>query len=599
MPNVSISVDGQIIIVPGVYVTTTVTPSVNTGNLPTGPLLFIASGYGGVPFAATQYTDANSLIAAMRGSPATSFVPFMFNPSSQVNGTSLVTYINVAPNTQSSATIISSGSIAVINLVSTNYGTPSNLIQYSIGAGSSFGISMNLLDGYSGVAQQGNNLGVPLQISYLGTSNAVTYSVLSTIAGKATTLVISSPNVGESVSLDLTSPTFATVSQIIQYINGTGFYSCLSLSNGLLPSYYLDIVSNISLPKPISSIDQYVNVTATLGDVVFFINNQANPIATASIATGVTSGPGYQPSLTALQFFSGATNGVPSLANYASGLNVALNQQAWVVFCDSNSSGVRALGAQHAATACSIPYRAWRRFLTGSVLNESATTAETNALQTNELMVTYCWPGIQATNTTTGFNQIYDGLHTAAAVAGMMTGNPVATPVTNKTLLGNGVETIASLATKLNLQNSGVLVLDYPNNTRIPTLLSDVSTWQNDNNPANVFNQQVACRFALSYYLVNQLTPYIGSIASDFTETVMYNAVVSLLNTLIYNGQNNVGILNSWDPNSLTVEYDGNTQTATVNVAVVFVGQNRFIVVNITVNPLNIQIGPGGVVTNT
>lgn len=597
MPNIAIYVNGQIISVPGVYVNTTVTPVTPSGLLPTGPLVFIASGYGGVPFAPVNYTDATSLTQAMRGAPSSDLIPFMFNPSSELNGTSLVTYINVAPNTQSSATIVSSGSIGVIDLLSANYGAPSNAVEYSIGAASVAGVSMTLLDGFSGATFTGDNLGVPFQLAYTGTSSSVTYSVTSSIAGKATSFVINSPNSGESVTLDLTTQTFSTISQVVQYLNGTGFYTCLVISNGNLPSYYLDVASSIALPKPVSSVDQYVNVTATLGAVVSWVNTFASSIATAKIHTGITSNPGYVPVLTALQFFSGATNGVPSLANYASGFNVALNVPAWAVIADSNSAGVRSLGAQHAATASSIVNKTWRRFVTGSVLGETPTTAQANAQQTNEFMVTYCWPGIQATNPTTGLNQTYDGLHTAAAVAGMMTGNAIPIPLTNKTLLGNGVETLANLPTKTLLQDAGVLVLDYPINTKIPTLLTDVTTWQNDDTPTNVFNQQVSCRFGLSYALVTALTPYIGTIASNFDIARAQNAVKALLNSMIYNG-NNLGILNSWDPTTLVLTYDGSTQTLNVSVAVVFVGQNIFIVVNVQVQPLNISISSQGVITN-
>lgn len=599
MPDVTISINGQIVSIPGVYTQTIVNPSVPSGFVPTGPLVFLAAGFGGVPYAATNYTDANSLQSAMRGAPSQDLVPFMFNPSSELSGTSLVTYINVAPNTQSSATILASGNTAVINMVSADYGTPSNLIQYSIATASIAGIAMTILDGFSGISYTGDNLGIPFQLAYTGTSSSVTYSIISTIAGKATSFVVSSPNVGESITLDLTTPTYSTVSAIVQALNGTGFYNCVMLGNGLLPSFYLDVIGATSLPAPISTVDQYVNITAALGAVVYFVNSSASVVATASIANGITSSPGRQPSLTAMNFFTGATNGVPSLANYASGFNVALQNPAWVVLADTQSAGVRALGAQHAAAASTLLQSKWRRFLTGSALNETSTTAQNNARTTNELMVTYCWPGIQATSTITGLNQTYDGLHVAAAVAGMMTGNSVPTPVTNATLLGNGVEQIANLATKMSLQNNGVLVLDYPTDTKIPTLLSDVTTWQNDSNPANVFNQQVACRFALSYYITRQLQPYVGTIQSNFDIQRARNSIISILNALIYNGTNSAGILNSWDASSLTLQYDGSTQTLYVAVSVVFVGQNRFIVVTVTVNPLNINISAQGVVTNS
>lgn len=596
MPDISISINGQVVTIPGAYVNTQVTPAAPSGVLPTGPLIFIAQGFGGVPFVPYNFTDAQSLLNAMRGAPSSDYVNFMFNPSTELFGTTLATYINVAPNTQSSSTIISSGvsPIGVINMVSADYGTPSNLIQFSIAEGSEFGVAMAILDGYSGESHFQDNLGVPFTLSYVGSANSVTYSVISTITGLATSLVINSPNAGESITLDLTSQTYGSISAVMQYLNGTGFYIATPIGNGNLPSAYLDVATTIALPP-----DVVVNVTATLGDIVYFINNVASTIATASIAPGVTSSPALVPGFTALQFFSGATNGVASLANYASGLNVAITQPGWCVVIDNNSAGVRSLGAQHAYLASTPVQRKWRRYVTGSALNETPTTAINNARTMNEIMATYCWPGLQATSTITGNNQIYDGNHVAAAVAGLMTGNPVAQPVTNVTLNGNGVEQQTEVATIQSLQNNGVLVLNYPADTKIPTLLADVTTWQNDSNPANVFNQQVACRFALSYYLVRTLQPYVGGIASNFTVGNARNAVINLLNQLIYNGQNGFGILNSWDPNSLILTYDGASQSLNIAVGVVFVGQNIFIVVTVIVNPLNISISSSGVITNT
>ena len=48
-PTVQINVGGQTVIIPGVYVSTSVTPVVPSGLLPTGPLVFVAFSYGGVP----------------------------------------------------------------------------------------------------------------------------------------------------------------------------------------------------------------------------------------------------------------------------------------------------------------------------------------------------------------------------------------------------------------------------------------------------------------------------------------------------------------------------------------------------------------------
>lgn len=592
MPTVEVTIGGETVIVPGVYPNFLTQPVIPTGPLPTGPLVFLAAGYGGVPFAATNYADPQSLSAAMRGAPSSDFINFMFYPSSELNGTTLVTYINVAPNTQSSASLLSSGATAVINMTSVDYGTPSNLIEYSIATGSIGGKYMTLTDGYSGNVITQDNLGLPFELAYTGTATGVVYNVTSSIAGQATSFTITSPNPGESVSIDLTSQTYGTVIAVINYLNGTGYYNAIGISGlGNMASTSLDLATNIALPAPVSDVYQYVNVTATLGEIVYWISNAINSPATAVIATGITSAPAYAPVNTALGYFTGATNGVPSLSNYASGFTTALGVPGWVVFADSTNQAIRAQGTQHAIQASSVVERKWRRFVTGSAINDTATTSQTNARSLNSISTTYVAPGVQQISQTTGLLTTYDGLHVGAAVAGMMTGNPVPTPLTNKTIFGTGVEQIFSTAAKISLQDNGVMVLDFPSNTRIPTFLSDVTTWQNDNNPTNIFNQQISCRWALGYYLVNNLQQYVGTIASSYTTGVIRNTTTQILNSLIYNGSNSIGILNSWDPTTLTLNFDPATQSLIINVTVIFVGQIRFVPFTVTINPnLNISL---------
>jgi hypothetical protein len=51
------------------------------------------------------------------------------------------------------------------------------------------------------------------------------------------------------------------------------------------------------------------------------------------------------------------------------------------------------------------------------------------------------------------------------------------------------------------------------------------------------------------------------------------------------------GVLASWDPNSLTLVYNGTIQTASISANVTIVGQNRFITETNTIYPLNFVAG--------
>jgi hypothetical protein len=130
----------------------------------------------------------------------------------------------------------------------------------------------------------------------------------------------------------------------------------------------------------------------------------------------------------------------------------------------------------------------------------------------------------------------------------------------------------------------GVVIANVP-----PTITSDLTTWQIDNNPENVFEQQVKCRDWLAYSLSNGLAPYVGSIADSYDELRILNAAKATLNQLLYSPGSN-GVLNSWDPKQLVLNYTGSNQTASVSASVVLVGQNRFITEYVTIFPLNISI---------
>lgn len=582
MPNKNVPFAGQTLIIPGAYYADNVSNAGSPVVPTTPPLILIGYGYGQQPQVAVNYSSAADLLAAIRGGPVSGYVPFLTNPSPQLNGAQQITFINVGENTRSSLTLFSSTS-GVINLTSTNYGLPSNLLQAQVAAGSVGGKAVTLYDGYSKVAASADNLGLPFRLSYTGAATGVTYSVV-TSGGVATTFITSSPTSGESVNVSLSPAAYGTVASLVQYLNGTGFYNAQVVSNGNLPSSNLDAVTSGALTSGLTS------VTATLGDVIYWVNNNAQGLATAALASGITSSPAVSPSNIPLTPFSGAVSVPPTLSDYASGFNVALGVPGWAVFADSNSSGVRALGAAHVANASLPNVGRWRRFFTGSSTGESVATALANAAQADQINVTYAYPGIYRVDSATGINTLFDGLHVAAAVAGMATGNAVATPLTNKPLNGTGVETKLTTSQIDQLQQGGVLPLWTPQQTGVPTIISDFTTWLVDANPENVFNQQVACRYFLGYTIVNTLQPYVGTQADPQTEAKILNAVKQALNALLANSGNANGILVSWDPNTLSLTYSGTNQLAAVVVSVVFVGQNRFITATVNVLPLSIVL---------
>ncbi len=592
MPNVNVQFNGQTIVIPSAVYADNVSNALVPTQALTPPALFIGNFYGLAPNTPTTFVLAQDAINAVRGAPSALYIDFATKPSPTLNGAQFLTLINAAPNLQSTATISSTAPAAVVNLTSTDYGAASNLLQYSVSAGTNAGYDIEIYDGYTNTGVSGQNIGAPFQLAYTGSATTVTVAVSGT-ATAAQNLIVTSSNPGESFTIPLGANQYGTIGQVIAYLNGTGFYSATLLSNANLPSSNLDLLTATALPIATLGAYNYVTLTATAGDLIYWVNQYASNLCTAVLASGAVLTTAATLADVGLTHFTGGQNVPPTNTNYANAFNAALGTPAWSVFCDSNSLAVQALGAQHAITASSTAYGMWRRFVTGSNVGDSVTLTAQQARQLNSIETCYCYPGIYYTNTSTGANTLVGGLAWAAAAAGIMAGNIIAQPLTNQQLTGNGVELAGGNGSYLSvsqintLQQAGVMVLGYPS-TNVPTIVSDLTVWQGDNNPENVFTQQVACRWGLAYSLAAAVQPYIGTIASPYGMTRVKNAVVKQLNNLKYSPGNN-GILVSWDPASLVLNYNGATQALSITVNVVLVGQIRFILEQTFVQPLNLS----------
>ena len=583
---------------PGAYYADSVAAAAPNTPPTTPPLVLIAYSWGPKPKTPVTFTNAQNLVNAMRGAPGAAYVPFLSNPSPALNGAQLVTLIDPSESTQSFASLSASGALGTQSLLtSVLYGPPSNQLTEQVVSGSTAGLKLILTDNYSGNQLVGDNLTVPFQLAYSGavSGQTATYTVSGGASGSFS---VSGNGTYDTFTVPTMSGAYSTVSSLIEYLNGTGYYYAEPLSStaGQLPCSLLTVTGGVALPAVSGSTLQYVNVRAYLQDIAYWVNQFASTIATAAVSGSALDTAAWLPVTGATPtFFSGARGVPPTNADYASALNVALSTPGWTVFCDSNNAAVQSLLAAHCEIASTAPYGQWRRGFTGSSIGDTQTFTQAAAIGLDSLQMAYLYPGIYRTNTVTGQNQLYGGLYAAAMAAGMATGNPVATPLTNKTLNATGVENANAGApltqSQLSaLQNAGVMAVWIPQSTGVPTILSDVTTWQVDNNPENTSSQQVACRYWLAYTMVNVLQKYVGSIAYPTNEAIILNAAKSALNALIYTGGASNGVLAAWDTNSLQLVYTGANQTASITVNVQLVSQNKYITVFASVLPLNFTI---------
>lgn len=601
MPNANVQFQGQTLPIPGSYYADNVSATIPANPALVPPLVFIAYGFGGKPNTALSFSGglgASQLSDAMRGGPGSDFVPFVANPSPVLFGASQITYINPAPNTQSSYVLRDASGNALVNLTSEDYGPPSNLLQAEVDVGTLGGIALTLFDGYSGTnAAQADNLGTPFQVAYTGSVSGATFTTAAASGTGATVFTLTPGGTVSGYSFPLGSSQYNTVQDLVTAINSASIPFTAQVlsneSNALQPTSTLDTATS-GLPNPTvaGSLTTYnfVNVPGTIGGITFWVNRFASSLATAVISTPASGSAVHLPGVIPLTHFTGATTVAPQASDYADALAVAATLPGWAVFCDSNDPAVVALGVQHAFDVSQPAIGKPRRFVSGSSLGDTVLQAQTVARGMAIYQGTYVYPGIYVTDTNTGINTLYSGLHAAAAVASMFCGNLIAQPLTQQPLFGNGTEVPLSPGAGGQidlLQQAGAMPVYVNPNTGQVGIVSDFTTWQTDNNPENIFNQQVACRQALAYSLSQGVQPLIGSIASPYGITNIKNRAKLILQQLVYSPGNN-GILVSWNAKSLSVTYSGETQTANLTVSVVFVGQVRFILELVFVQPLSL-----------
>jgi len=590
MPQVGTTFNGQYISLPGAYYADNVQATLSN-TFPTPPLLMIGYTYGLKPQTPTYFTTAQNAINAVRGGPLGAFIPFVANPSPSLNGTQNITIIDASSNTQAAYALQSSGATTFATLTTVGYGPPSNLMQVTVASGTLAGLKLTLTDNSQvpPVSVTGDNLSYPFTLAYNGTATgSLSYTAVS--GASSGTFTLTSPNAGETFVFPLAASQVASITQLVEAINGTGFWlaDLLSATNGQLPSYQITGGSG-TLAAVSGGVAQFKNIPAFKNDIPFWVNQFASTYCTA--VTGALGDViSAQPITIPPTYFSGATGVPPTTSGYASALNVALNVDAWAVFCDTNTTAVMALLASHCETASSILYGAPRRGFTGSSIGDSVSTTITNATSLNAIQMVYAYPGIVVTSTTTGLPTTYGGLYAAAAAAGIVCGNPIATALTNKPLNGTGLEVTLTSSQQTELQNAGVMVIIPATGTKLPTILSDMTCWQSDSNISNTSSQQVGNRFWLAYTMLNAMQPYVGSIASNVSESVILRAAIRALNALIYTGGTSNGVLNSWNANSLQLVYTGTNQLAAITFEATLVGQNRYITIYVPIQPLNITV---------
>lgn len=383
--------------------------------------------------------------------------------------------------TASSGTLTGGSGNTVFTLTSDDYGLYTNQVYFNFATASVNGVKatvgLTTVGNLTGGVFSQDNIYRPLfSIQYTGSGSACTLTVNDSTLTTAVT--------GAGDNLNVSFSTYATVQQVVDYINATGKYTAtisLPASGAYASAAQFDPNSAVDVKS------SAVTLTANLQAIIDWFNQTA-PYVTAVRNTNPASGA---PALGGNnRYLKGGSDGTTLIGDWTNAINSLQAQNCQIVVPISTDSAV------HSAVAAHVQYMSQtaqnrRIAVVGGALNEYSTTAavptqtiSNRAIALNSSRVVLASPGVKYYNSS-NILTLSDSSYTAAFVGGMLAAVPPGTPLTHK-LLSNvyGLETNYTPADINALLQTGVLPIQYVQNKGY-WVVQSITTWNGAPNYAN------------------------------------------------------------------------------------------------------------------
>lgn len=432
-------------------------------NLTVGNILAVVGRSArGEPKKALRFGTPNEAIAALGSGELLDAVLAAFNPSAETGGPTTVIGVRVQPATQATGTIKDGSNATVIELTSTDYGVPANLVGYKVEAGSVSGVRLTTQRG-SDYYTKDNVSRKAFTVNYAGAEATATVTVFNS------SVVLAAP-AGTPVATILFSE-YATVQDVVDRINLVANFSAVVEDN----SYTSPTAAGLDFVTAQSVKATPYTVTADLQAAVDWLNSSQEGFVTATRAAGA----GTKPAVAALKFLSGATDGTTLTADWADAFEALQTEDVQWVVPVSADAAIHAMADAHCDYMSNVAGKE-RRCIVGTAIGTTDAQAIAAAKAINSDRTSLVHIG-HYNYDSSGKLVLFAPYISAALVAGMFSGVNPGTPLTNKAIKARGLERNLRNPTDTDgLILGGVLCLE--NTDQGYKVVKSISTWLvNDN----------------------------------------------------------------------------------------------------------------------
>jgi hypothetical protein len=481
----------------------------NLNSFSTGVLRVVAllgTAQGSQPGVPILWNTPTTALLVLRGGDLFEAIRYVYAPSAEVLGASLVYTVRIAGSGAAKATVTIDDAAAVdsIKIDARNWGALDNQIQVKVENGSD---QVTYPSGKKVTVSQGENVyfkdniyRAAFSLRYTGAGTACTVTTtataLSTTATGAT---------GDSIT-SMAFATYTTLDSLIAAINtfASGVYTAVLLSpdGGDSPAEMGQVTTLDIKTAPGQTL------TLIRKAITDWLNTDAQPLVVASKPAAAKTFPANITTYLA----GGADGSAPTAANWQAGLDALTTLNVSLITPLSFDPAIHDKTKLHVETV-SADGRRPRRAFVGGALGEYTTTLTTILARPraiNSDRVAFLGQGAKLYNSA-GVLTTFSPPFMAALICGMQAGLPeIGEPLTFKQVGVTGLEWVPTGAELELLIEGGVLPVEYVETRGFFRVVRGISTWLKSDAYNRVEISTGDCLDEVIRRVVSDLEKYIG-----------------------------------------------------------------------------------------